>query len=125
MRTTVAIVDDFKLFREALVAMIKTWTDYEVLYVASNGRELLDQLQHSDQIPNLVLVDLHMPELDGFQTTACLRNLYPTARVLIFTISDHEEDRTRALLEGARGYLVKGIPLSQIRQAMDDIMRQS
>ena len=124
MPTTIAIVDDHRLFLEALVDLVRKFDGYEVLYVAKNGRDLLEQIHQSYQVPDLALVDLHMPVMDGFETTAQLRQLYPAVRVLILTISDRKEDRVHAVRQGAQGYLYKGLPPDQIRRAMDTIMTE-
>ena len=122
MPTTVTIIDDYRLFQEALVALIQRWTDFQVLYVAANGRDLLAQIEQNDHVPDLALVDLHMPEMDGFETTAQLRDLYPTTRVLIFSISDLEQDIAESVCNGAKGYLVKAGQPNEIRQAINDVM---
>ncbi len=122
MPTTVAIVDDHQLFREALVALVRKIDGYEVRYVAKNGRDLLEQIQHSNQVPDLALVDLHMPEMDGVETTTQLRHLYPAVRVLIVTISDLEEDILKADRAGAHGYVFKGVPAHEIRRSIDELM---
>ncbi|QDK77593.1 response regulator transcription factor [Spirosoma sp. KCTC 42546] len=122
MPTTVAIVDDHHLFREALVALVQKVDGYEVLYEAKNGRDLLVQIQYRSQAPDLALVDLHMPEMDGFETTIQLRHLYPVVRVLIVTISDLKEDIVKAVRAGAHGYVVKGLSPNEIQQAMNELM---
>ncbi|GAB4006417.1 hypothetical protein GCM10028808_08370 [Spirosoma migulaei] len=122
MPTTVAIVDDHHLFREALVALVQKVDGYEVLYEAKNGRDLLAQIQYRSQAPDLALVDLHMPEMDGFETTIQLRHLYPVVRVLIVTISDLKEDIVKAVRTGAHGYVVKGVSPNEIQQAMNELM---
>lgn len=97
MPTTIAIVDDHRLFLEALVNLVRKYDGYEVLYVAKNGQELLDQIHQTNQVPDLALVDLHMPVMDGFETTAQLCQLYPAVRVLVMTITDRKEERVHAV----------------------------
>lgn len=80
-----------------------------MIYVAANGRDLLAQIEQNDHVPDLALVDLHMPEMDGFEATAQLRHLYPTARVLIVSISDLEQDIAESVRNGVKGYLIKGV----------------
>lgn len=123
MTTTVAIVDDHRLFREALADIIRKLDRYELLYVAENGQDLLDQIQTKNQLPDLALVDLHMPVMDGFETTAQLRQRYPSTRVLVVTISDLKEEIEQAFRSGAHGYLVKGA-VDELRQAMEAVLTQ-
>lgn len=122
MSYTVAIADDHQLLAEALAGLIQKFDQYEVLYVAENGRKLLDQLQTGDKIPDIVLLDLNMPEMDGFETAVQLRQLYPTVRVLALSMTDREEHIIRMVRNGARGYLLKGCRSAELRQALDDIM---
>lgn len=102
--------------------MIRQIDGYEVLYVATNGQDLLEQIRQRNQAPDLALVDLHMPVMDGFETTSQLRQLFPTVRILIVTISDLKEDIVRAIREGAHGYWVKDSSPKQLRYAMEDLM---
>lgn len=124
MPITVAIVDDHRLIREALADMIRKTDGYELLYQAENGRDLLEQIQRGKTIPDLALVDLHMPIMDGFATTIQLRQLYSSIRILIVTVSDQQEEIERAFRSGAHGYLIKGLP-DELRQALDAVMTNS
>lgn len=121
MPATVAIVEDHRLLRQALTNLVRQSTEFEVLYVAENGRDLLDQMLSVGKIPDLALVDLHMPVLDGFETTTRLRQLYPAIRVLIVTISDLKEELIDAIRSGAHGYLIKG-QSDELLQAMHEVM---
>lgn len=121
MPATVALVDDHRLIREALTELVRQSTEFAVLYVAENGQDLLDQLLKADQIPDLALVDLHMPVLDGFETTTRLRQRYPAMRVLIVTISDSKEELIDAIRSGVHGYLVKG-QSEKLLLAMQEVM---
>ncbi|WP_338870966.1 response regulator transcription factor [Spirosoma sp. SC4-14] len=120
MPTSIAITDDHHLMAEALADLINKLDDYEVLYIAENGRDLLEQLARGP-LPDIALVDLHMPEMDGFETALQLRKLYPTIRVLALSMNDREEYVVRMLRNGARGYLLKGCRPAEFRLALDAI----
>lgn len=122
MLTSVAITDDHHLLAEALADFIRKFDHYEVLFVAANGRDLLGQIGQSNQVPDVALVDVSMAEMDGFETAAQLRQLYPTVRVLALSMSDREEHIIRMIRNGARGYLLKGCRPNELRQALDDVM---
>lgn len=122
MPTSIAITDDHHLLAEALADLIRKFDQYEVLFVAANGRDLLNQIQRSSQVPDIALVDLNMPEMDGFETAAQLRKLHPTVRVLALSMTDREEYIVRMVRNGARGYLLKGCRPSELRQALDDVV---
>ena len=118
----IAIADDHRLLAEALADLIQKFEGYEVTCVVENGRQLLDQLQANDVIPDIVLLDLSMPVMDGFETALQLRQLYPTIRVLALSMTDREEHIIRMVRNGARGYLLKGCRSAELRQALEDIM---
>ena len=122
MPTSIAIVDDHHLVAELLADLVRKFDQYNVLFVAENGRDLLNQIQRSNQIPDIALVDLSMPVMDGFETAVQLRQLYPTIRVLALSMADREEHIVRMIRNGARGYLLKGCRSSELRQALDDLM---
>lgn len=122
MSYTIAIADDHRLLAEALAGLIQKFDAYEVIYVVENGRQLLDQLQANDRLPDIALLDLSMPEMDGFETALQLRQLYPTVRVLALSMTDREEHIIRMIRNGARGYLLKGCRSAELKQALDDIM---
>lgn len=123
MPAFVAIADDHRLLREALATLINKFDQYEVLFTAENGLDLLDQIQQSKQVPDVALVDSLMPKMDGIETTAQLQQLYPSIRVLGLFIIDQEEPIRQMLRNGARGYLLKGCRSEELRQALDDVMR--
>ncbi|SFF33533.1 response regulator transcription factor [Spirosoma endophyticum] len=122
MPTSIAIVDDHQLVAEAFADLIRKFDQYEVLLVATNGRDLLNQIQRSNRIPDVALVDVSMPEMDGFETAAQLRQLHPTVRVLALSMTDREADIIRMIRNGARGYLLKGCRTSGLLQALSDLM---
>ncbi|MGF7215481.1 DNA-binding NarL/FixJ family response regulator [Spirosoma lacussanchae] len=123
MPTSIAIADDHHLLAEALADLIQKFDRYEVLFIAENGRDLLTRLQRGP-LPDIALVDLNMPEMDGFETAVQLRQLYPSVRVMALSMTDREEHIVRMLRNGARGYLLKGCRSTELRQALDDVMEK-
>ena len=122
MLTSIAIADDHRLVAEAFSDLIDKFDTYYVQIVAENGRDLLAQLRNSSPVPDIALVDLNMPEMDGFETAIQLRQLYPGIRVLALSMTDREEHIVRMFRNGARGYLLKGCRSSELRQALDEVM---
>ena len=122
MPISIAITDDHNLVAEAFANLINKFENYEVFIIASNGRDLLNQIQQKSQIPDIALVDVSMPEMDGYETALQLKLQYPAIRVLALSMDDREERIIRMIRNGARGYLLKGCHSSELRQALDDIM---
>ncbi len=122
MSVSIAIADDHHLVAAALSDLIRKFDDYDILLVAENGHDLLNQLAQSPKLPDVVLLDLNMPDMDGFETALQLRQHYPSVRVLALSMNDREDQIVRMIRNGARGYLLKGCRPAEFRRALDDVM---
>ena len=110
----ILVVDDHHVVRSGLAASLGLEDDIAVVAEAGNSDEAL--AQYRTHLPDVVLMDLRLPGLNGTATTAALRKEWPEAQVLIFTTFDGDEDVYRAMQAGARGYLLK----SSARDAKPD-----
>ncbi len=106
------LVDDQGLFREALAMLLGVRPEVEVVGEAADGAEALDRV--ADLAPDVVLMDLHMPVLDGIGATRRLRVERPGVQVLALTTFDDDEDVFAALRAGAVGYLLKDVPSDRL-----------
>ena len=118
-RIRVMVVDDQSLFREALVRLLASQEDIEVVAQASDGREALEKARLLK--PEVVLLDIRMPVMDGLEATRRLRAEAPETRVAILTISDAQDDLFEALKNGAIGYLLKNMKAETLFQKVRDI----
>lgn len=116
MTIQILVADDHPVVRDGLVAILTTQADFEVVGEASNGLEALE-IAHQRH-PNVVLLDLEMPELDGVHTIQQLQQQAPEIRVIVFTAFDTDERILRAVKAGAQGYLLKGVPREEIFNAI-------
>ncbi|RPJ00198.1 MAG: DNA-binding response regulator [Chloroflexi bacterium] len=116
MPIRILVADDHPIVREGLVAVLSTQPDFEVVAEAETGVEALQRFESLH--PDVVLLDLQMPELDGVQTLERLLVLEPDARVIAFTAFDTDERIVQAVRAGARGYLLKGAPREEIFSAI-------
>lgn len=108
----VLIADDHAVVRDGLAAMIGKWTDVTVVAQAENGRDAVDQWKRHR--PDVALLDLRMPMLDGVDAIDQIREIDPAARVILLTTFDGEEDIYRGLRAGAKAYLLKDAPREEI-----------
>jgi len=120
-KVLVAIADDHRLMRNALAKLINTFEGYSVLLEADNGKDLRNKImQHI--VPDIVLLDVNMPEMDGFETTQWLHKNYPQVKVLALSMLSDERTIIKMFRLGAKGYLLKNTDPAELRQALDSIM---
>lgn len=118
----VAFADDHLLLRESLVSHIETDGDIKVSLQAENGKDLIEQLKRSDTIPDVCLLDIMMPELDGFQTVEQLKSLWPDMKILILTSYLHDIYVIQMISAGVNGYLTKSSHPRTVREAIRHVM---
>jgi DNA-binding NarL/FixJ family response regulator len=112
----VLVADDHPVVRDGLVAILSTQADFEVVGEAGNGLEAVSQAAALK--PDLILLDLEMPELDGVGALRRLREADPGTRVIVFTAFDTDERILTAVQAGAQGYLLKGAPRQELFNAV-------
>ena len=117
----VAIVDDHTMFRKGLAALINFFPNYKVSMDASNGNDFIEQLQ-SAQLPDIVLMDINMPEMDGYATTEWLRDNHPEVKTLALSTMDSETAIIKMIKSGAKGYVLKDAEPSELKLAFDEVM---
>jgi DNA-binding NarL/FixJ family response regulator len=100
-------VDDHPLLREGVAALIGNQIDMELVAEASNGREALEQFRA--HLPDITLMDLQMPEINGIDALSAIRGEFPEARIIVLTTHAGDVQVSRALKAGARAYLLKGL----------------
>lgn len=116
----IVLVDDHALLRNGLSALVSD-LGYNVRYECNNGKQLSERISMDDE-PDIVLMDIHMPEMDGFETTEWLRNNYPLVNVIALSMFDDETSIIRMLKSGARGYILKDSNPSELKMAIDSVL---
>lgn len=123
-KTQVAIIDDHILLRTALARLVNSFEGYTVLLEADNGKDLRARiLQH--QVPEIVLLDVNMPEMDGFETTQWLHKNYPHIKVLVLSMLSDERTIIKMFRLGAKGYLLKNTDHEELKTALDSVMNKN
>ena len=116
----IVVVDDHALFRRGLVGLLSEMQNFEVVGEASNGAEALKVI--AEQRPDIVLLDVNMPEMSGVETLSAMKRKNIQSQVLMLTISQHEEDLIGSIRAGANGYLLKNAEPETLRQTILDVM---
>lgn len=114
------LVDDQRLMREGLRTLLDMEPGLQVAGEASNGQEALDA--YAALLPDVVLMDVRMPVLDGVEATRRLRQRWPAARVIILTTFDDDEYVFEGLRAGALGYLLKDVSIHELAEAIHTVM---
>ncbi|MFZ6024599.1 MAG: response regulator [Bacteroidota bacterium] len=116
----VALVDDHVILRKSLTVLIGMLQDFNVILQAGNGKELLDQL-NDEELPDIILMDITMPVMDGVETTKWLKQHYPGIKVIALSMIKNDLVVIRMLKNGARGYILKDCEPEELRQAMHEV----
>ncbi len=120
----VAIADDHSLLRNALARLINGFEGYTVAIEADNGKDLITKLAQN-VLPDIVLLDVNMPEMDGFETTQWLYKKYPQVKVLALSMLSDERTIIKIFRLGAKGYLLKNTDPAELKTALDSIMNKN
>jgi DNA-binding NarL/FixJ family response regulator len=122
MSAKIVLVDDHVLLRKGLADLVRN-LGYQVLYEANNGKEFCEKLNPKN-LPDLVLLDINMPQMDGYETSLWLKKNYPDIRILALSMHDDENAVIRMLKNGARGYILKDTEPSELKMAIDAILQK-
>ena len=116
----VAMIDDHVLLRNALSSLINNSGKCKVIFEASNGKELIAQLERNN-FPDVVILDLNMPEMDGHQTALYLQKHFPEMKILMLTMYDSELALIRLLKAGVKGFMKKDIHPTELLAAIESV----
>lgn len=119
----VAIADDHKIFRKGVVLSLRPYTNIRFVLEAENGQELIDQiaLLPEEEQPEVILMDLRMPQKDGIETTKTIAKLYPHIHIITLTMYEDERFVSHMMEIGANGYLLKSADPSEIKKAITEV----
>lgn len=124
MAYTVVVVDDHTLLSQAIGGLVDGFDKFELAYLCKNGQELLDKLKTKRSTPDVVLMDVNMPILNGIETTEILKQDYPEIKVLALSIEEEEDTILRMLRAGARGYLMKDTKKEILKEALEQVIEK-
>lgn len=118
---SIAIVDDHNLFRKGMMSLIETFgNDYKVLFEAKSGADFIQKAQEIG-LPSILLLDINMPEMDGFEVVEWVNNQHTDISILIVSMVEKEETILRMLKAGVKGYLTKNVDPIELKSALQAI----
>ena len=120
----IIITDDHNLFRKGMKALISDFEFVENIDEASNGEELLKLLASKTKLPEVILLDLKMPVMDGVTAQAQIKKLYPAINVIIITMEDDEQFILHMIGEGVNGYLLKNAESEEVETALVKVIEK-
>jgi two-component system, NarL family, response regulator DegU len=123
-KINIVITDDHKLFRKGIIALLEDFDFIGEIQEASNGAELLELLAGMENLPDVILLDLRMPVMDGVEAQQKIRNLYPGVKVIILTMEDDEQYILHLISEGVNGYLLKNADPDEMENAIVKVVEK-
>ncbi len=124
MNNEIFIVDDHRLFAQSLQVLVDSYEGFEVKKLFKNGEELVIYMEDENPVPDIILLDMRMPVMDGIETMEWLKENRPELKVLALTVDQEEETIIRMLKLGCRGYLLKDIDPEEFEHALNTIVKK-
>jgi len=120
-KINIAIVDDHTLFRNGLAGLLNEFAELNLLFEAKNGVNLQEIIARHPQLPDVILMDINMPEMDGYRTTSWLKATYPSIKVIALSMYDEDKAVMAMLKSGACGYILKDARPSELLEAIQTV----
>ncbi len=117
----IVLVDDHGLLRNGLAGLIESFGEYNILFEADNGKDFIDKLKLKPS-PHAVLMDINMPQMDGYEACLWLKNNRPEIKVLALSMYDNESSVIRMFKAGARGYILKDCDPAELKTALHSLI---
>lgn len=118
MKKTIVIVDDHLLIAKALEGIIGNFEDFEVIDVAENGKDLIEKFKNGQKIPDIILLDISMPIMNGFETALWLKDNHPNIKVMALSMQGDDNSVIKMIRNGAKGYLLKNTHPKDLETAL-------
>ncbi len=126
MNFTIALAEDNPVNRNTFLQKVKQLQDIQLLFIAENGHECLESLKGTPghKLPQVIFMDIEMPEMDGIETISIAKTLYPQIHFIVLTVFDDDEKIFEAIKAGASGYLMKHEPALVLHEAVVNVLEQ-
>lgn len=123
MEYSIVIVDDHLLIAKAITGIIDSFPRFKVLYEVEHGKSLIEKFSNPKNIPDIVLLDISMPVMDGFETAKWLTAHHPQVLVMALSMQDDDASLIKMIKAGAKGYLLKNIHPNELHNALESLVK--
>ncbi|WP_271404940.1 response regulator transcription factor [Tenacibaculum soleae] len=123
MKKTIVIIDDHILIAQALSNIISNFEEFEILYVCENGKDFQDKI-NSKGIPDIVLLDISMPVMDGFETAKWIKETHKGILIMALSMQDDDSSLIKMIKNGAKGYLLKNVYPTDLEKALKKLVEK-
>ncbi|MEM6687602.1 MAG: response regulator transcription factor [Bacteroidota bacterium] len=123
MKHTIAIVDDHILIANALKSIISNFPQFDVIHISENGKDFQDKVKVKP-VPDIVLLDVSMPIIDGFATALWLKENHPDVLVMVLSMQDDELSLVRMIKNGAKGYMLKNAQPTELEKGLNILVEK-
>jgi DNA-binding NarL/FixJ family response regulator len=120
-KQTIVIADDHLLIAKAIASIIEQFDRFEILYEAENGKVLMEKLKSNPAVPDIVLLDISMPIMDGYETAQWLHLNFPAIKIMALTMQGDDAALIGMVKAGARGYLNKNVHPADLEKALIEL----
>ena len=122
MTYKLAIVDDHILIANALKSIISNFQQFEVIHICENGLDLQEKIK-TKPLPDIILLDISMPVMDGFETAQWLKTTHPNILIMALSMQDDDQSIIKMIKNGAKGYMLKNIQPSELERGMLNLLK--
>jgi DNA-binding NarL/FixJ family response regulator len=122
MQKTIVIVEDHLLIAKAITNIIDSFKTYKVLYEVENGLGMMEKFNVQKNVPDIVLLDISMPLMDGYETAKWISSHYPSVLVMALTMQNEDEALIKMIKNGAKGFLHKNIHPTELELALNTLV---
>jgi len=123
-KNSIVIVDDHQMFSEALAEIIEKDTNCKILYAVRDGSALMQRLKNNEYIPELILLDMNMMDIDGYDTAIWLKEHHPEIKILVLSMNGRDEDIIKMLKVGCAGYLLKEASRQELKRGIEMVLEK-